>query len=147
MTHLSRDLLRIGLTAALFLLLPAEGKAEFNRNPVIIRQQLEQSVRLQKMALERLGNPAEFVRLTWSAYEQLRAAHEGVEATLGHSKYPNPMFKLASTKLQKARESLLWGRDALKNPQGLIGGTPEAVATERIQESVRIIQLVLVTTF
>lgn len=147
MTRTRYGLLRIGLTVALLLSFPAAGKAEFNRNPVVIRQQLEQSVRLQKMALDRLGDPREFVRLTWDAYVQLRAAHEGVNANVQLSKFPNPLYQLASTKLQKARDTLLRGREALKSPQGVVGGTPEAVAAERIQESVHLIQLVLVTTF
>lgn len=147
MTRTNRDLVRIGLTLALLLSCPASGKAELNMNPAVIRQQLEQSVRLQKMALDRLGNPREFVRLTWDAYVQLRAAHEGLNGNVQHSKFPNPLYPFASTKLQKARDSLLWGREALKSPQGVVGGTPEAVAAQRIQESVHLIQMVLATAF
>lgn len=139
---------RLGLAAAL-LLLPAAAGAQINRNPAFIRQELEQSVRLQRMALERLSDHGEALRLTWDAYVQLRAAHTNVQADLQLAKYPNPLYQVASTKLQKARDNLLLGRDALKTPDRYVGGPSqmEAAAAARLQESVRLIEFVLMTTF
>lgn len=141
-------LVRLGLAAAL-LLLPAAVGGEINRNPVFIRQELEQSVKFQKMALERLSNHAEALRLTWEAYVQLRSAHTNVQADLQLAKFPNPLYQLASTKLQKARDNLLLGRDALRTPDRYRGGPSEmeAAATARFQESVHLIEFVLMTTF
>src|SRR6266496_5969973 len=103
MTRTRPDRLRIVLMAALVLSLPTAGEAQINRDPGFIRQQLEQGVALQKKALTGLSDTGEALRLTWDAYVQIRAAHGNIEAQLRSSKFPNPMWELASTKIQTAR--------------------------------------------
>jgi hypothetical protein len=111
-----------------------------------IRSQLELSTRYLRLALDNVNDPAQATSLAWEAYVQLRAAHAKVLNGLG-GKYPNPLYQQASTLLQSARDHLLQGRSALGNPGRVSEGTAVQVAINRFGETLRLIELALLTSF
>jgi hypothetical protein len=116
-------------------------------SPRTIQTQLEASLRLERQALERLDAPAEFLRLTWQAYVQLRAAHANLLANMDLAKYPNPVYQFADSKIQVARDHLLWAREYVANASSHTEGNPLEMAATRLSQSARLIELVLVASF
>ncbi len=146
MTH--RSLLGLAMILAI---LPAAARAQegppLDIRPHTIQAQLEASLRLQRMALQRLDTPSEAARLAWDAYVMLRAAHQNLQGNIQHSKFPNPLFQVASPKLQTARDHLLWARSMIMNPDRVTDGNPTERAAERLRQSSQLIELVLITSF
>ncbi len=127
--------------------LAAQGVYRIDPNPRSIQVHLETSLRLEKAAMGRLDAPDEALRLTWQAYEYLRAAHTNLQHNIDLAKFPNPLFQLANPKLQQARDYLLQARDALKDPERIARSTSSEAAAERLRQSAHLIEMVLVTSF
>lgn len=139
------------VTVALALALgpPPAGAEKAKRSTVVIRQQLEESIRLQEAALGQLGSPEMALKLTWEAYVRLRAAHSDHKLNLAYQKVRNPVDEIANPRFEKARWHLLRARTILTSPNQLWQERipwPENV-TNHLRESMRQIELVLAIAF
>jgi len=125
--------------------LGAQGVYRIDPNPRSIQAHLETSLRLEKMAMERLDVPDEALRLTWHAYEYLRAAHTNLQHNIDLAKFPNPLFQLTNPKLPQVRADLFQARDA-EAPERIARNTSPEAAAERLRQSAQLIELVLVSS-
>jgi len=125
----------------------AQGVYRIDPNPRSIQANLETSLRLEKVAMERLEAPDEAPRLTWQAHEYLRTAHTKLQHNIELAKFPIPLFQLASPKLQQARNYLLQAQDALKDPECVARNASSEAAAERLRQSAHLIELVMVSSF
>ena len=124
---------------------PASAQA---RNPMMIRQQIEQSLSLQQQAMASLGEPERAVKLVWDAYVSLRAAHGAMIINSSSAKYPDPIFPLTDRRVEQTRAHILSARDALRDPTKWGGpGNPIDSARENLTASMRLTQIILATTF
>ena len=86
------------------------------RSTAAIRQQLEESVRLQQAALGQLASPDIALKLTLEAYVRLRAGHSDHKLNLAYQNVKNPVDELANPRFEKARWHLLRARTILTAP-------------------------------
>ncbi len=118
------------------------------RNPLMIRQQIETSLRLQGEALETLGDPDRAAKLTWDAYVELRAAHGNMTINASSAKFPDPVFPLTNQRVEEARLHILAARDALRDRARWNGtGDPIDTARNQLTEALRLTRIILATTF
>jgi hypothetical protein len=143
---LGRITLAVVVLGTIVLLgLPASAQP---RNPMLIRQQIEQSLSLQQQAMASIDDPARAVKLVWDAYVLLRYAHGAMQINASSAKYPDPIFPLTDKRVETARYHILNARDALREPDKWSGSAkPIDIARENLTAAMRLLQIVLATTF
>ena len=128
--------------------LPAPAQKQ-KRSTASIRQQPEESMRLQYAALARIASTDLTFKLTWEAYARLRAGHSDHKLNLAYQKVRNPADELANPKFEKPRWYLLRARTILTEPNKV---WPEGIpwqenASNHLWESIHQIDLVVATAF
>ena len=147
-THPALGRVALALVVLGTLVLVAVPSSAQPRSPAMIRQQIEQSLSLQRQAMGSIDEPARAVKLVWDAYVSMRAAHGAMIINASDAKYPDPIFPLTDRRIEQARAHILAARDALREPDKWTGsGPPLEVARENLSAAMRLTQIILATTF
>ena len=152
MKHVTRRRIAIALTLGVGLALWASAiEAQSRtapRSPMLIRNQIEKSLSLQREATASLGDPDRAVKLVYESYGQMRAAHSSMVVNASSMKYKDPLFPATDERVQRARGLILRAHVALRDREHWNGkGNPIDVARETLLESIRLTQTILATTF
>lgn len=99
-------------------LAPGECYEKPKRSLAIIQQQLEQSLRLQEVAVQHMQAETvkEALRSTWDGYVLLRSAHQSVETNLIHQKMKDPVQQTIEKRLAEARRHLIRAMQIMRSP-------------------------------
>ncbi|HUG37383.1 MAG TPA: hypothetical protein VML54_10560 [Candidatus Limnocylindrales bacterium] len=147
-TRPARGRVALALLVLGTLVLVAGPAAAQPRNPMMIRQQIENSLSLQREAMASIGQPERAVKLVWDAYVSMRAAHGAMVINASSAKYPDPIFPLTDRRVEQARAHILAARDALRDPAKWSGsGNAIDIARENLSAAMRLTQIILATTF
>jgi len=111
-------------------------------DPATIQRKVQSSMELQKQALQGLNDLPQAEKTVWNAYKQLSSAFNDMRL-VANTKSPDPVLDLNIRKAYQALGLIQQAGDAL---QARREGAAE-VARDRLQQSLRITNLLLATGF
>lgn len=135
--------LLIGVTVWLvgaLALWPAPAAAQKPEDVADIIQKFETSLRYHILALQHINDRDQALDHIYQAYASLKLAHKGMAMRMNRAKAKIPAFDLAYNNINKARETLLQSRGALKRAK-------VDSAVQHISESKQLIELTMATIF
>jgi len=111
-------------------------------DPATIQRKVQSSMELQKQALQGLNDLPQAEKTVWNAHKQLSSAFNDMRL-VANTKSPDPVLDLNIRKAYQALGLIQQAGDAL---QARREGAAE-VARDRLQQSLRITNLLLATGF